>query len=232
MNELEPQEKIRRLIEFMNIPDFEQIISAKLLELEISLRPQIKHFEELKSKFKKMAGNEMRLIETENTGAAPGTPVHPAYYFELKRIKDHHPFRRFKWAIWDIHPEPPDRVPRMVLNELAQSINTYPVDSTRIEHREILSVSGSYFDAGFTRYSSTYAFGALRRSSRAVETPRRDHTDGMIKLNMAYRDSTKEDSYEELLSYLETYPETRERLLAYFYMIEKPRADEVNTKAG
>ena len=170
--ELEPQEKIRRLIEFMNIPEFDLIISAKLLELEISLRPQIKHFEELKSKFKKMAGNEMKLLETENTADAPGNPVQPAYYFELKRIKDRRSFRRSRWTIWDIHPEPPDRVPQMVLDELAQSMNTYPADSTRIEHREILSpASGGYFDTSFTRYSDTYAFGVLRRSTRSVETP-------------------------------------------------------------
>lgn len=232
MIEMEPQEKIRRLIEFMNIPDFEQIISAKLLELEISLRPQIKHFEELKSRFKKMAGNEMRLLETESTDAAPGKPAHPAYYFELKRVKDRHSFRRSKWTIWDIHPEPRDRVPRMILNKLAQSMNTFPVDPTRIEHREILSPAlGGYFDTGFTRYSDTYAFGVLRRSSRPVETPARVESGGMIKLDMAYRDCTKEDSYEELLNYLETYPETRERLLAYFYMIEKPRADKSKKSA-
>lgn len=232
MNEMEPQEKIRRLIEFMNIPEFDLIISAKLLELEISLRPQIKHFEELKSRFKKMARNEMRLLETENIAAAPGKPVHPAYYFELKRIKDRQPFPRSKWTVWDIHPEPPDRVPQMVLNQLIQSMNTYPSDSTRIEHREILSpASGGYFDTSFTRYSDIYAFGVLRPSSKSVETPVRGEAGGMIKLNMAYRDCTKEDSYEELLSYLETYPETRERLLAYFYMMEKPRVDKSKKSA-
>ena len=87
---METQEKIRRIIEFMNIPDFQQIMSAKLLELEIALKPQIKHFQQLKSKFKKIAGNEMMLLETGDPGNM--APVkrrtsQPAYYFELKRIK-------------------------------------------------------------------------------------------------------------------------------------------------
>lgn len=224
---MDTQETMRRIIEFMNIPDFEQIMSAKLLELELALRPQIKHFQDLKSKFKKMAHNEMALLEQEDREVVPGEPEEPAYYFELKQEGDRQPWWRPKWVVWDIHPEPVDEVPPAVLKMLGQSMGTYDIDPARIVHREILSSdTGVYFDISFTRYSGDYAFGVLRQSSKKIENASLPGQKNMIKLNMGYRKCKKEDSYGELLRYLESYPEVRERLLAYFYMMEKPRADK------
>ncbi len=227
-NKMETQEKIRRIIEFMNIPDFEQIMSAKLLELEISLRPQIKHFQELKTKFKKMVDKKMILLENEE-------PIkrERAYYFELKRVKDRKPWLGQKWMIWEIDPEPMDGDPEAVLNELAQSMGSCPTDSTKIEYKEILSMTSQrYFDISFTKFSNTYAFGALRQNYKKVEKCPVPDYNNMIKLNLGYKKFNKEDSYGELLRYLEAYPEIRERLLAYFFMMEKPTADNTLAKAG
>ena len=229
-NKMETQEKIRRIIEFMNIPDFEQIMSAKLLELEISLRPQIEHFKELKTKFKKMAGNEMILLENEN-------PIKmkrkPSFYFELKRMKNQEPWLGQKWLIGEIEPEPVDRDPETVLNQLAQSMGSYDTDPTKIECKKMLSTASQiYFDINFTKYSDTYAFGALRQNRKKVKKRPLPYNNNMIKLNLGYRKFNKEDSYSELLRYLEAYPEIRERLLAYFYIMEKPTADNTLAKAG
>lgn len=228
---METQEKIRRIIEFMNIPDFQQIMSAKLLELEIALKPQIKHFQQLKSKFKKIAGNEMTLLETgdpENITPVKRGTTEPAYYFELKRIKAGESSWGQKWIVWDIHPEPVNKVPEVLLNELSQSLGSYEADPDKIEYKEMLStISYTYFDISFAKYSDTYAFGAIRQSSKKVKRPAEtEHIkNNMIKLNLGYRTFKKEDSYSELLRYLEAYPEIREHLLAYFYMVEKPRID-------
>ena len=228
---METQEKIRRIIEFMNIPDFQQIMSAKLLELEIALKPQIKHFQQLKSKFKKIAGNEMTLLETgdpENMAPVKRGTTEPAYYFELKRIKAGESSWGQKWIVWDIHPEPVNKVPEVLLNELSQSLGSYEADPDKIEYKEMLStISYTYFDISFAKYSDTYAFGAIRQSSKKVKRPAETENikNNMIKLNLGYRAFKKEDSYGELLRYLEAYPEIREHLLAYFYMVEKPRID-------
>lgn len=232
---METQEKIRRIIEFMNIPDFQQIMSAKLLELEIALKPQIKHFQQLKSKFKKIAGNEMTLLETveaENMPPAAKKTAEPAYYFELKRIRARESRWGQKWTVWNIHPEPVNSVPEALLKELSQSMSSYETDPDKIEYKEMLStISHIFFDISFAKYSDTYAFGAIRQSGKkakkTVETE--NIKNNMIKLNLGYRTFKKEDSYNELLRYLETYPEIREHLLAYFYMVEKPRID---AKAG
>jgi hypothetical protein len=224
---MDTQETMRRIIEFMNIPDFELIMSAKLLELEMALRPQIKHFQDLKSRFKKMAHNEMKLLKQEDREAAPGETVEPAYYFELKQTGDRQPWWRPNWVVWDIRPEPVDSIPHTVLKKLGQSMSTYDIDPARIVHSEILSSDlGVYFDINFTRYSEAYAFGVLRQSSKKDENTGFPEQMKMLKLNMGYRKCKKEDSYGELLRYLESYPEIRERLLAYFYMMEKPRADK------
>lgn len=232
---METQEKIRRIIEYMNIPDFEQIMSAKLLELEIALKPQIRHFAELKTKFKEMAGNEMKLLENEDMTPA-AVPRTPAHYFELKRVKDPHSDWGQKWIVWEIHPEPDpadiNRVPETLLYELAQSMPGCETNPAKIEHRKMLSnLSQRYFDIVFTKYSDTYAFGTIRRGSQKAGNDEKAnrHGSNMIKLNLDYRKLKKEDSYEELLRYLEAYPEIREHLLAYFYIMEKPRADKMNS---
>lgn len=228
---METQEKIRRIIEFMNIPDFQQIMSAKLLELEIALKPQIKHFQLLKSKFKKIAGNEMALLETgdaENMAPAAKKSAEPAYYFELKRIKARESRWGQKWIVWDIHPEPVNSVPETLLKELAQSMSSLETDPDKIKYKEMLStISHTYFDISFAKYSDTYAFGAIRQSiKKAEKAAETEHIkNNMIKLNLGYRTFKKEDSYSELLRYLEAYPDIREHLLAYFYMVEKPRID-------
>jgi hypothetical protein len=230
---METQEQIRRIIEFMNIPDFRQIMSAKLLELEIALKPQIKHFQQLKSKFKKIAGNEMTLLETgdaENMTPAAKKSTGPAYYFELKRIKARESRWGQKWTVWDIHPEPVNSVPEALLKELSQSMSSYETDPDKIEYKEMLStISHTYFDISFAKYSDTYAFGAIRQGSKKVKRTAETENikNNMIKLNLGYRTFKKEDSYGELLRYLEAYPEIREHLLAYFYMVEKPLIDAI-----
>ncbi|MDQ1352488.1 MAG: hypothetical protein QG657_2794 [Acidobacteriota bacterium] len=230
---METQEKIRRIIEYMNIPDFEQIMSAKLLELEIALKPQIRHFSELKAKFKEIAGQEMKLLENDDGAMTTGAST-PAYYFELKRVKDPHSGWGQKWIVWEIHPEPDptdiNRVTETLLSELAQSMPACKTDPTKIEHRKVLSnISQRYFDIVFTKYSDSYAFGSIRRGSKVAGNRVKADTRGsnMIKLNLDYRKLKKEDSYDELLRYLEAYPEIREHLLAYFYIMEKPRADKM-----
>ncbi len=228
---METQEKIRRIIEYMNIPDFEQIISAKLLELEIALKPQIRHFAELKAKFKEMTGNGMKLLENEDGAPAAGSRT-PAHYFEIKKVKDPHSHWGQKWIVWEIHPEPDpadvNRIPETLLYELAQLMPGCETDPAKIEHMKMLSsVSQRYFDIVFTKYSDSYAFGFIRRGSKKVGSDYKVDSRGsnMIKLNLDYRKLKKEDIYDELHRYLEAYPEIREHLLAYFYIMEKPRAD-------
>ncbi|MCP5104251.1 MAG: hypothetical protein GY950_12765 [bacterium] len=236
---METQEKIRLIIELMNIPDFEQIISAKLLELEAVLKPKILHFRQLKERFRQMAGSGMTMLEKEEDDS-PGQAAEPAYYFELKRSlkrkrndsADSASWWEQKWEIWEIHPQPVSRLPETILKELAQAMGGYDTDSERIEYRETLSeIPQRYFDISFTKYSDTYAFGVLRPSTRKAEQSLQPDTGNMVKLNLGYRNFKKEDSYSELLRYLEAYPEVSDRLLAYFYMVEKPRIDKhlVNT---
>jgi hypothetical protein len=100
----------------------------------------------------------------------------------------------------------------------------------KIVHRKMLSnISNRYFDILFTKYSDSYAFGFIRRGNKKAGS---DHeldyrNSNMIKLNLDYRKLKKEDSFDELLRYLEAYPDIREHLLAYFYIMEKPRADRM-----
>ena len=137
--------------------------------------------------------------------------------------------------VWNIHPEPTNRAPENLLEKLIQDIPGCDIDSKRIEYRELFSIDTrcSYI-IRFTRYSSTYAFGVLRRSSKKsgrAPLPEKRKSN-MIKLNLGYRKLKKEDIYSELLHYLDEFPELRERLLAYFYMMEKPRADIARTQSG
>lgn len=225
---METQEKIRKIIEFMNIPDFEQIMSAKLLELEIALKPKIIQFQEQKTKFKTMAGNELTLLENDDSFKRL-----PAFYFELKRITDKQSWLGQKWALWEITPEPREQSIETVLLELAQSMGSYKADPTRIEQTELFSeAEQKYFDANFTKYSDTYAFGTVRQSKKEVETIPREEDYNMIKLSLGYKAFKKEDSCTEMLSYLESYPDIREHLMAYFYMMEKPWIDKSMKKAG
>jgi hypothetical protein len=226
--DMETQEKIRKIIEFMNIPDFEQIMSAKLLELEIALRPKIKQFQEQKTKFKTMAGTGLALLENEEPFKRP-----PTFYFECKRVKDKQSWVGQKWTLWEINPEPVDQTTETVLLELAQSMGSYKTDPAKIEQKELFSEPDQrYFDVSFTKYSDTFAFGTLRQSGKEVETPPNEDYNNMIKLSLGYKAFKIEDSYGEMLRYLESYPEIRERLLAYFYMMEKPRIDKTLKKAG
>ncbi|MCP4153339.1 MAG: hypothetical protein GY757_36755 [bacterium] len=223
---MDTQKKIRRIIEFMNIPDFEKIISAKLLELEISMAPQIEHFRNLKSQFREMTINGLKLLENDSF-----IKREPPYYFELKRIEDKPSQWAPQWHLLEITPDPVNDTPETILNELAKSFCGSHSDPNKIQHKEILSVSFQrYFDIHFTKYSDNYVFGSMRESEKKLEfIP--DQKENMMKLNLSYKNLKKEDSYGELFRYLETYPEIRERLLAYFYMVEKPAADNPIAKA-
>ncbi len=227
--EMSTGKKIRRIIEFMNIPAFNQILSAKLLELEITLRPQIKHFQDLKAKFKEMAEAGMTVLENN----APVPAGCRAYNFELKRNRP----RRFplegQWVLEAITPVPATPVPGRVLKELLQSMSCYGTDPARIHCKSLFYAgTGEYYDIHFTRYSEDYAFGVLRRSRRKEKASPGAATGNMLKLNLDYRESRKEDGYEELLRYLDEYPDLRERVFSYFYMMEKPAADEAGRADG
>ncbi|MCP4219589.1 MAG: hypothetical protein GY765_33460 [bacterium] len=222
---MELQEKIRRLIEFMNIPDFEQIISAKLLELEITLGPQIRHMQDLKTKFKALTRREMELLETDGPEKTQST-----YYFELKRVKNESSSLCHQWVLWDISPDPVNDIPEAVLEDLGMHIGTLPVDPYRIRHREVSAeASGRRFEISFVKYAGTYAFGAFREDCKGFSSLTEGKKRDMIKLSLEYRKFKKEDSYGELFRYLEAYPEIRERLLTYFYMVEKPAAKSPGT---
>jgi hypothetical protein len=196
--------------------------------LEIALKPKILQFQELKTKFKSMAGEGLTVLENEDSFKRP-----PAFYFEFKRIKDRQSWLGQKWTLWEINPEPREQITETVLLELAQSMGSFKTDPTKIEQKELLSEPEQrYFDVKFTKYSDTYAFGTLRQSKKEVEIHPRDDYINMIKLSLGYKTFKKEDSYGEMLRYLESYPAIREHLLAYFYMMEKPRIDKILKKAG
>lgn len=218
---METEEKIRKIIEFMNIPAFNQIMSAKLMELEIALAQQIAYFKELKSHFQEMVEQDWRIVEEKRE-----SPAEPSYYFELMRTRLDQPVLSYKWTILNIQPPEASGVYEEMLNELAPILGNYHSSASEIECREFYCHSAKrYVIVYFTKYSDSYVFGVIRGGDRRLEKENSLRPPAMIKINMDFRRIKKEDCYGELLHYLDMYPELRDRLLTYFYIIEKPVVD-------
>lgn len=224
---MECQEKIRRIIEFMNIPEFDQIMSAKLLELEMALKPQIAHYCELKERFKKMTIAELDLV-----GSSSGSNRPQSYYFDLKRVENPGLLARNNWVVGEIKPERGEQlVP--AIEEFAVEIGHKGTGADRIESKEFFSTqTQKYYDVFFLRYSDNYIFGTISEKRKRIESASIGEPGDMINMDLKYRNKRKEDSYHELIRYLDAYPELRERLMAYFYIVEKPQADSTPGKRG
>ncbi len=221
---MEKHHKIRRIIEFMNIPDFELIISAKVRELEVSLKPQIHHYLELKAKFKEFASPQLALLEKEARERSDETEK-TTHYFEMTQPNEK-PLHQDQWEIWELQPIPKTDLIDTTLNRFSLSLHHYQADPDKIHHLNVPCPDHpKSFDLRFTKYSDFYAFGVIRESHEVPLPSPPKETHRIVKLNLDYRTLKKEDIYSELLRYLDTYPQIRERLLAYFYIIEKPAAD-------
>jgi len=213
------QQQINEIMELMNIPEFEKLIGIKVEELKIILDKQIKLYRNLKSEFSHGA-EKRRLRSIENKSLEP---VKETYFFELNRIEDTDHTRGCKWILRRMEPEPELDAEEVIPDSLIEILSSHSTDPLKIEFDEFYSdrLAGK-LDVRSIKYNDARIFGTLRLISQNKKVTERS---GTITLDVPREEMEQEQRYTELFRYMEKYPQIREHIFTYFYMIQKPMVD-------
>lgn len=222
-------EKIKRLIEFMNIPIIDEKLSLKIQEWEILFEPEINEFRSL----------------TKRLGLMPGKQLH---YEQLKALRDQQTIHVFKFTkashpqetlknSWTLESIQPDM-------EVEQQIKVFQTE----EFLQLLE--DSPFSPKFTRKILEHQTGPGKPKHQykiSVQKISTHKVVGMICLhddNNEYfpfsgSDTVKhrqvntenwmekkneENMYIELFRFMEKYPEVKDHIFFYFRSVLKPNA--------
>jgi len=218
------QNRISEIIELMNIPEFEKLINIKVEELKIILERQIRLYNKLKNEFKSEGKEKLRLFENKSMGHGSDT-----YFFELNRVEDVVEKLGCSWIIRKIEPEVSGNVKEVVPFEIIQKLSQHETNPSKIEFDEYYSESLriNYYVRSI-KYNDSRIFGTIRLVSDQNELEDSFYKNGndTITLSIPREQVENEKKYTELFSYMEKYPEIKEHIFTYFFMIQKPMVDK------
>ncbi len=217
------QERINEIIELMNIPEFEKLISIKVEELKIILDRQIKLYNRLRKEFKGADQQQLLLFENRKVDRTEHT-----YFFELKRVDDSMSKLGYKWILRKIDPEPGIAVDEIIPMEVIDLLGSRQTNPSKIEFDEFYSARfNKKYDIRSIKYNDSRVFGTIRVmiEGKRGEESHLENKRGTITLDVSQEKIENEKKYTELFRYMEKYPEIRDHIFSYFYMIQKPLVD-------
>ncbi len=220
---MDKQEKIKELIELMNIPEFEKLINIKIEELKIILAKKVKLYYKLKNEFQGQNHDGVHLLENGGLDRSKQT-----YFFELNRIEDAYSRLGYQWILKKIEPEPDIPIESLIPADIITTLGRHKTNPTKIEFDEYYSEElQKKFDIKSIKYNDSRVFGTirtLRNDKRNKESLLEDKRD-TITLDVRQEEKESEKKYTELFRYMEKYPEIKEHIFTFFYMIQKPVID-------
>lgn len=221
---MDKQERIKEIIELMNIPEFEKLINIKIEELKIILAKKVKLYYKLKNEFKGSNQEDgLQLFEDGSVDRSKQT-----YFFELNRIEDSSNKLGYQWILKKIDPEPEADIEEIIPSEVIAIIGRHKTNPTKIEFDEFYSKSlEKKFDIKSIKYNDSRVFGTIRtiREDKKVKESQLDDKSDTITLDVHQEKKENEKKYTELFRYMEKYPEIKDHIFTYFYMIQKPVVD-------
>lgn len=220
---MDKQEKIKELIELMNIPEFEKLINIKIEELKIILAKKVKLYYKLKNEFQGQNQEGVHLLENGNLD-----PSKQTYFFELNRIEDPYSRLGYQWILKKIEPEPDMPIEDLIPAEVITMIGRHKTNPTKIEFDEYYSKElEKKFDIKSIKYNDSRVFGTIRtiRDDKRNKDFQVEDKRDTITLDVHQEEKESEKKYTELFRYMEKYPEIKEHIFTYFYMIQKPVID-------
>ncbi|MCK5055994.1 MAG: hypothetical protein KAT34_05025 [Candidatus Aminicenantes bacterium] len=217
------QEKIKELLELMNIPEFEKLINIKIEELKIILSKKVNLYYKLKNEFKGVNQEGLHLLENGSLDRSKQT-----FFFELNRIEDMYSKIGYQWILKKIEPEPDVEIEDIIPSEVITMIGRHKTNPTKIEFNKFYSKKlEKKFDIKSIKYNDSRVFGTirtLRENKKTGDYQLKDKGD-TITLDVHREERETEKKYTELFRYMEKYPEIKEHIFTYFYMIQKPVID-------
>lgn len=220
---MDKQERIKELIELMNIPEFEKLINIKIEELKIILSKKVKLYYKLKNEFKGPNQEGVHLFENGSLDRSKKT-----YFFELNRIEDAYSRLGYQWILKKIEPEPDTDIEEIIPAEVIKMIGRHKTNPTKIEFGEYYSKKlEKKFDIKSIKYNDSRVFGTIRtiREDKKAKDSYLEDKGDTITLDVHQENIENEKKYTELFRYMEKYPEIKEHIFTYFYMIQKPVID-------
>jgi len=229
---MDKQDKIKDLIDLMNIPEFEKLINIKIEELKIILSKKVNLYYKLKNEFKGVNQEGLHLLENGSLDRSKQT-----FFFELNRIEDTYSKMGYQWILKKIEPEPDAEIDDIIPAEVIAMIGRHKTNPTKIEFNEFYSEKlGKKFDIKSIKYNDSRVFGTIRtpRENKKAGNYQLEEKGDTITLDVHREERETEKKYTELFRYMEKYPEIKEHIFTYFYMIQKPVIDNTEeiSKSG
>ena len=127
-----------------------------------------------------------------------------------------------------IEPEPDEEIERIIPAEAIAIIGRHKTNPTKIEFDEYYSEKlEKKFDIKSIKYNDSRVFGTIRtiRENKVSKDIHLEDKGDTITLDVNQDTKENEKKYTELFRYMEKYPEIKEHIFTYFYMIQKPVID-------
>lgn len=220
---MDKQERIKEIVELMNIPEFEKLINIKIEELKIILAKKVNLYYKLKNEFKGTNQEGLHLLENGSLDRSKRT-----YFFELNRIEDSYSRTGYQWILKKIEPEPDEEIEAIIPAEVIAIIGRHKTNPTKIEFDEYYSDKlEKKFDIKSIKYNDSRVFGTIRtiQENKIIKDTHLEDKGDTITLNVNQETKENDSKYTELFRYMEKYPEIKEHIFTFFYMIQKPVID-------
>lgn len=223
MKDSDRLKRIKELNELLNVPELDIIFFLFMDDVKRKHAAHIEAYRSVKSRFREVGKGRMRLIENKS----PRQHRKLEYYFELNRVQGRDNREQFEWAVTRIEPRTFSSVDKIIPPEFLELIEFQQSDPEKMELLEKFKSKKlrKHFDISFTKISNNHAVGNIRRSIMDDQNPTELIDVSAIDVDFQSDIEKEEREYIELLNYMEKYPEIRDEIFNYFYMIQKPMAD-------
>ncbi len=218
------QQKIERIIELMNVPECEKILTCEMERLERIMQKDIHLYRELKDGFRRKA---RRCLRVSGPGPGGGPDI---YRFEVHREKGN------SWRVTVLEPALPQgmRVDELIPPDLMRLMTSFRTDPGKVRHYTWSfqgPVGPRTFRLEFTNYSDRHVIGAIWELDRTLERAQEDWERGGIVVidasDPGCRGKGDEYCYNELIYYMEKYPEVKAHVFNDFFYRIKPKLDKL-----
>ncbi|MCP4218195.1 MAG: hypothetical protein GY765_26395 [bacterium] len=216
---MDPQQLLAEITELVNIPPVGVILYHKAQELKELNRDELELYRKLKKSFRRDAYGRMQVLQDKTSGSPP------TYCFQLDKSVDN------MWQVTEIEPYPPPNRPigNILPSPIVKYMTAFRPNPAQIEENASFALNnlkGRLFNLRFVRYSDTQVLGSISDISELQDMPApRDPENNLVDINEYYTGKSTEHDYNDLMAYMEHYPEFKEHIFSEFFLKWKPLLD-------
>ncbi len=217
------RQKIERMIELMNIPACEQVLTLEMERLERMMEEDIHLYRNLKHGFRHQTRSCLQVADPGPGGASE------TYRIELHRQGGG------DWRVTMVEPPAPDEMPAeaLVPLEVIHLMSSFRTDPGKVRRHtwSFHTLDGvRTFRVEFTNFSDRHIIGTICELDRSSgEAPEPWGRGGIVVIDAADPGCLgrgDEYRYNELIYYMEKYPQVKEHVFSDFYFRVKPKLDK------